>query len=372
MTIDRFKPTLENDGGTGGSGLTLTQVPGASELTQRNISGLPRIEAPNLQVYRPDFSGLEQSFNQIMQSYEQFRGAAQSQFDTQRAGLDTSLEQSMRNIQQAKEKTTQQFGKSRAQLAEDVFAVNRQTQAQMSARGLGGSGIEAMANIQNRMAAGESISEMANDYFDAQTQLVQAEEDTRTNYNNSLMALNSSLQSAMAQIMSQEASSRMDYTQMVEGLKRQVIADTNSANEAMAQWRMAQSQLEQGAQITNTMVSMALSSPDLTDEDKISALMDMRMTRPEAVKALNAWKSQSESSLYAQIQKEIDNRWALSGSSQASINKYISDLVNSGVPVDVNRLRLSKPVQPKEPKQPRQQTNTGVPTSAPGVYRGFE
>lgn len=356
-----------------GSAKPQIKLPTAEELTQQNISRLNIPASPSLQVYKPDFSGLEGSFNQILQSYDQFRTATQSQFDVQKAGLDTSLEQSMRNIEQAKEKTTQQFGKSRAQLAEDVFSLGRQTQAQMSARGLAGSGVEALANIQNRMAAGEAISGMANEFFEAQTQLVQAEEDTRTNYNNTLMALNSSLQSAMAQIMSQEASSRMDYTQMVENLKRQVIMDTNSVNQAMSEWNMARAELEQGARIFETTIQAVLGDETLSDNDKLAALRDFGYTDAQARQAIQQASTSSDAMLYDSIQRSIYNKWTEPGASKRTVENYVKGLIQQGISLDWNRLDLERPASPAAAKAPRAQSLSSQiqSTIAPEEYSGW-
>ncbi len=324
------------------------------------------IQAPNLQVYRPDYSALESSFNQILQSYQGFRDATQAQHDAQKSSLDSSLEQSVRNIGQAKETTTEQFGKARNQLSTDLFEVGRSTQAQMSARGLAGSGIEAMANIQNRMAAGESLSDMSNDFFDAQTQLVQAEEDARTNYNNNLQSLSASLQGAMAQIMSQEASSRMDYTQMVENLKRQVVMDTNAVNESMAQWNEAQRQLSEGTQITNTMVRQVVGDSSLLDEDKIAALTDFGYSRSEAESLISKSNLSASQRLQADVQQQINNIWANNGTAE-DVQAYISQLLAQGVPVEVDKLAKEKPTSPQAIQRYANTTSWNKPISNVGI-----
>jgi hypothetical protein len=356
---NKFSPTIMSDQGS----VLQPRDPNTLNNDNKAKTTQPTIQAPNLQVYKPDYSALENSFNQILQSYQGFREATQAQHDAQKASLDTSLEQSVRNIGQAKEKTTEQFGKARNQLSTDLFEVGRNTQAQMSARGLAGSGIEAMANIQNRMAAGESLSGMANEFFDAQTQLVQAEEDTRANYNNNLQALGASLQGAMAQIMSQEASSRMDYTQMVEGLKRQVIMDTNSVNESMAQWREAQRQLEEGSQITNTMIQQVLANSSLTDADKMATLKDFGYSDSEAQVMVLRDKDASKQTLFTNVQKIIGNIWANPYASDAekkqSVASVINELALSGADIDINRLDTDKPSTKKTTTATTPKTSAG-------------
>lgn len=317
--------------------------PSLDEINKRNlktntsISGSASI--PQLSVYQPDFGALEASMNQILGSYDQFRQATQGQHDAAKAGLDLSLEQSMRNISEARGENKEAFAKSRQQLSEDVYSANRQTQAQMSSRGLAGSGIEAMANLQTRMQAGEAVSDMANEFFDAQTKLVQAETDTRKQYDVSLQNLNSSLQGAMAQIMSQEASTRMDYAQMVDNLKRQVIMDTNAAKQAQYEWQMANQQLQEASKITSTMVQQVLEG-GTSDDFKIAALKDFGYSETEAKTAVAQYKVASKTSETQALQKQIDNLIAL-GSSEKDIQAQIAGMIQQGYDVDLSKLNLN-------------------------------
>lgn len=285
-------------------------VPGGAELTALNQKQLGTVAMPNLSVYTPDYGALESSFQDILKSYEGYKQAAQGQYGAQKASLDTNLQQQMQSIGTAKTENKQAFSKGQAQLAQDVFMTNRATQAAASARGLTGSGVEALANIQNRMAAGEKISDMANQYFDAQTQLVQTEQATRQNYDNSLQNLNSSLQSAMAQIMSQEASSKMDYTQTVENLKRQVLADTNAMKQAQYEWQVANEQAKQAATITDSMIQQFLGS-GASVQQRVADLMTLGMTASQANQAVTNYDTQAtataSTTMYGGLQQEVDN-----------------------------------------------------------------
>jgi len=289
---------------------TFAGIPSLPQINAQNQQSISSIGMPNLSVYTPDYGALEKSFQDILSSYEGYKSAAQAQYGAQKGSLDTNLEQQMQSIGTAKGENKQAFAEGRGQLAEDVFMLNRQTQATASARGLGGSGVEAMANIQNRMAAGESMSNMANEYFDAQTQLVEAEQATRQNYDNSLQNLNASLQSTMAQIMSQEASSKMDYTQTIDNLKRQVVADTNAMKQAQYEWQVANEQALQGAKILETDIQRMLASGESV-AIRVSNLIDAGYTPANAnAKVLqfdNTQKTTADRQLYTGLQSQIDN-----------------------------------------------------------------
>lgn len=318
-----------------------TKTPTVDTINNRNktTSGKTKLSgAPRIQVYQPDFGGLEKSFQDIMNSYGEFRNATRAQFDANKAGLDLNLQQSVENIGEAKEDTKTAFAKSRQQLSEDVYSANRQTTAQMSARGLSGSGVEALANLQTRMQAGEATSDLANEFFDAQEGLAKAEVQTREQYNVSLQSLNASLQGAMAQIMSQEASTRMDYTQMVDNLKRQVVQDANAVRMAQAEWNRAQAQLEEGSTITNTMVQQVLHA-DTPDDFKVANLIDFGYSPTEANAMVRQYKSTAGTGTQA-LQSQINNLLNL-GYGEDELKQLVAQQVLSGADIDVASLNFS-------------------------------
>lgn len=291
---------------------TPVKIPTAAQLTDKNIAGLTTgsgsLKMPKLSVYTPDYAGLQASFNQLMSGYDQLGQAAQASAEAQKSALQSSLEQQMKSIDTTRTENRQTAAENRAQIQSDAYMQQRATSRAASARGLGGSGVEALAQIQNRMATGEAISNMSNEYFDAQQQLVEAEAAARTNFDNANQQLSASLQSTMAQIMSQKASTSMDYQQTIDTLKRQVIADQNAVAQAQYEWQYAQQQLEQGAQITDSMIYDGLQQRVGDLGSQIAFLTTLGMTPREAnLKALQ-FNNQQASQSQTQIQNYIDAR----------------------------------------------------------------
>lgn len=91
-------PTMMEDR-AGTKPITLDTINNRNLKTNTSVSGSASM--PQLSVYKPDFGALEQSMQQILGSYDQFRQATQGQYDANKAGLDLSLEQSMRKIGRA-------------------------------------------------------------------------------------------------------------------------------------------------------------------------------------------------------------------------------------------------------------------------------
>lgn len=347
-------------------------IPSVNELNKKNTSttnGSGSFNIPSLQVYQPDYGALQSSLNDILKSFDMYKQSAQSSFDAGKSGLDLNLEQSLRSIGDTRESNKEEFTKGRQQVSEDIYSATRANQAQMSARGLAGSGIEAMANLQTRMQAGETVSDMAGEFFDAQGKLVQAEVDAREQYNVQLQNLNSSLQSAMAQIMNQEASTKMGYTQMVENLKRQVVMDTNAVRESQSNWQMTKSQLDQAGQITNSMVQQTLES-DTSDEFKLSALKDFGYTDSQARAmvaqqsvATNANTKKAQGQQLATIQNQINALVNQSGYSEAEIEQYIAQLITNGVDVDWTKLNTTGGELTTKPKTSLNSNSVGKNTT---------
>ncbi len=331
-------------------------IKGINEGNQVTTS-LPKM--PSLAVYKPDYGKLESSFNAIRESFNQWQQSAESQYGADKAKIETGLEQTMRGITSAKEDVGEAFGKGRQQISEDVFRTNRQTQQALSARGLTGSGVEALANIQNRMSAGEQISTLANDYNDAQTKLVETERVARENYANNLMQLNASLQQTMATIANAKASNELDYMQQVEAMKQSAIASANQAKQAQYEWQMAQEELKRGSQITNSMVAMTLNSA-VTDREKISALLDMGFSADEARMALEEHNTAFAQDLQKNIQQQVYNMFA-TGSSSADVKSYLSQLSLDYPDFDFTKIKVEK-----SPTKATTTTSTKTSSSATG------
>ena len=340
MTYRLTPPTMLDDAGGAGPAKPKSLeeiIKGINEGAQATTS-LPKM--PSLAVYKPDYGKLESSFNAIRDSFNQWQQSAESQYGADKAKIDTGLEQTMRSLGTAKEEVGEAFGKGRQQISEDVFMTNRQTQQAMSARGLSGSGVEALANIQNRMSAGEQISNLANDYNDAQVQLVETERVARENYANNLMQLNASLQQTMATIANAKASNELEYINQVEAMKQSAIASANQAKQAQYEWDMARQQLEQAGQITNSMVAMTLNSA-VTDKEKLSALLDMGFSADEARSALEQHNMQFAQDLQKNIQQQVYNMFA-TGSSTADIKAYLSQLSLDYPEFDFTKIKVEK------------------------------
>ena len=326
--------------------------------------GAPALNLPSsnqqFQVFTPDYDALDQSFQGILDSYGAYRDALGSQAETGREDLRNQLDYLLGNIEDARGKNRQALDKSRATISEDAFMRERNLQAQMSSRGLTGSGLEQLGGIQERMQTGKNVSDVANAYYESETELIKQIEQGQKNYNTALQTLNNSLQSALAQLLSQESSSRMDYTQMRQNLERQVIQDANQALQAqrdyemqVQQLQMQRSQMAQSAKMANLQYQMMLEEYEaskqpgqptpadiqdilhspMTDTQKKAYLQTIGLDASDANMWLDTYKYQQTQTQAGQI---AGMRQA--GVPESEIQAYIQNLAMGGANIDYGTL----------------------------------
>lgn len=351
--LDERETRIED--GTGGApGINVGRTNNQAPVVQPPANQMPLMGSGGgsgaFQVYTPDYSALEANFNAILQNYADYRDVLNDQYTTGKTGLQQGLENTMEDIGESREASKEALGESRSVIAEDAFNRERALQAQMSARGLSGSGIEQLGGIQNRMATGKAVSETANDFYDTQEALSKQMERSQEAYNTSLQQLDNSLQMALTQIMSQENASRSDYTQMIQNLERQVIADSNAALQAQREWQMSVNSYNAQAkaynesqtatpsnyevqQILNSGQPFAVIQGALKDMGYDDATINTMYNQ-----AKSAGTSEASNAQISAVQAQINNM-ASAGYSTKKINDWIkANVVDAGLQVDVKKL----------------------------------
>lgn len=158
-------------------------------------------------AYRPDTSGVIAAFNK---EADALRANAKSQYDTTRKDLLDKFERFKVANEKSRNNQKQSYltNQSAIELAKEQ--ADRQSRISNSARGLGGSGLQNIAEIQNELGVQGDISKLAgeNQYVmdDLTTQLKNEQEDTnkgianaKTIYDNSLRSIASDLANKIAQ-----------------------------------------------------------------------------------------------------------------------------------------------------------------------------
>lgn len=151
----------------------------------------------------------------ILAAYEQGaqakRDIAKQNYETRRSDLLTSLKRFQE--QNAKDVSNQQkaYLSNQASLESAIAQADRQNRISAAARGLGGSGLQQLAQLQNLLSQGQTISDMASENQEVmdnlRTLLANRQEDTDTaianalaDYNNNLTTIESDLAANKANI----------------------------------------------------------------------------------------------------------------------------------------------------------------------------
>lgn len=137
---------------------------------------------------------LEDTINTLKTSNEQSRN-----------DLLTSLKRFQESNAENMRMQQQDFNASRASLEDDAFMRQRSTLANAASRGLGGSGLQQLAQLQNRIAAGRDVSSLAQKNQTAQDALRKALTQQQQDYDTKVSNLETNLQNAIIQAQNDTA-----------------------------------------------------------------------------------------------------------------------------------------------------------------------
>ena len=161
-----------------------------------------------------DISGLLRAYQAQADSD---KASAKQLYDTTRSDLLTSLKRFQ--DQNAKDVENQQraFLSNQAALESARAQADRQNRIASSARGLGGSGLQQLAQLQNLMTQGQDISDLATDNSQKMNTLREAlqqmQTDTDTKLNTALTTYNNALKSIDAALAKSKAEAEMQKAQ---------------------------------------------------------------------------------------------------------------------------------------------------------------
>lgn len=114
-----------------------------------------------------------------------------------RNDLLTSLKRFQESNAENMRMQQQDFNASRASLEDESFMRQRNTLANAASRGLGGSGLQQLAQLQNRMVAGKDISALAQKNQTTQDNLRRALTQQQEDYDTKVSNLNTNLERAI-------------------------------------------------------------------------------------------------------------------------------------------------------------------------------
>jgi hypothetical protein len=262
----------------------------------------------------------------------------------------------LENLEAAKALADERFGiaADRAQrgfregqqtLAEQAFLGERAQQQSLVERGLGGSGLAQLGTLQQRIAQGDSVSNMYRDYLDTVQNLGIAEAESELNFATAIQQLNQATEMEILQEKQRLDAMTMQYTQW----KGSTIEQLSQAarNNRVQDFQLALQDWESGLQVSAML-----------DQER----RDSAQTQMELVREANA-------ALIAQIQanpnikdSEKERQIAEIQRNQAlEINRIASSIGLSQADLVSNILNAS----------PTPEAQGGVFTNEQGQFRGL-
>ena len=155
-----------------------------------------------------DLQPMKDAYNKAAASQ---RADVETSIANSKSALLDSLKRFQEDTDKARKQQTASYNSARADLEESNFMNNRSAIQSAAARGLGGSGLQQLAQLQNQISAGKETSNLANANISAQNDLAEAlqrqEQDTtkgvqqlETTRQNQLNEIDANLASNLAQL----------------------------------------------------------------------------------------------------------------------------------------------------------------------------
>lgn len=281
-------PTLQefvasSSGGGGMSSSYLSSIIGAYEQGAEADRNLAQ------QVYDTTIRNINTKLNRATDTYNRGVADVNTSYDTTRSDLLTSLKRFQDDNARSVENQKRAYLGEQAALESARAQADRQTRIDAAARGLGGSGLQQLAQLQNLISQGQDISNLALSnqgiMEDLRTDLADYTEDVNTDLANAAKAKETALNNlltTLAYAREDAATGETDALTTLQNTLSKINADLAqnkaSANYSYAQSRAAASQANQRLVTyltgTQTAVENNIKALDSMDKSELKTLAE--------------------------------------------------------------------------------------------------
>ena len=285
---------------------------------------------------RIDLTDILASYEQGAKAQEQ---AVRDSGASQRQSLLDSLKRFQEETAEARNQQRRSYNSSRADLEGQAFMANRQAAQNAAARGLGGSGLQQLAQLQNLINQSAAADKLAQSNTDVLKQLATAAKNKEEDTNTSLLNLDKDIENKLATIAANNAQARanLQYQEDVryEQARQQAeqfAAQLAASNAAAAN---AAKQAEKEASLADAMYNNALSgaiSDARTAFNNVDDLDDLKTLYSSSLANLNSIAGQTTLSPEAiaayrnQLENDYNNRYLALNTKDDSIT--LGNLIN--------------------------------------------
>lgn len=226
------------------------------------------------------------------------KNTLQTTANQQRSDLLNSIKRFQEQTARSQEIQRDAFNSSRADLEEAAFQADRANRISAAARGIGGSGLQQLSQLQTLMEQNSSISDLAKENTNVQTELArnlaEYEEDTNTSIQNLMANLANSLSEIDASLGDQIANLRYQEETRYETARQAAMENAmnraqsqrsyensvrNSYNQALLDYELglreqAEQEANYGDLVKNLQSDFSAQIADITDTDTLSSMRD--------------------------------------------------------------------------------------------------
>lgn len=167
-------------------------------------------------------------------SFEKQRSAAKGQYNADLGSLTSEYNNLKNDISKTKQESRQDFSSARSTIAENAFDKARSNYNNLASRNLINSGLVDLGKVGERMETGRQVSDVANKYYRALSDLVTQENQAGTNYTQGRSKLGANLNSMLANVGSSEYQAKANYNQGIASLAMQIQSQMDQQAAAAA------------------------------------------------------------------------------------------------------------------------------------------
>lgn len=252
---------------------------------------------------------LTDMLNTLRQSAEAQKETIKGSYGNQRQALLDSLKRYQEDIATARKQQTNAFNSNRADLEAQAYMANRAALQNAASRGLGGSGLQQLAQLQSQIEAGSATSKLANANQEAQDKLTQ-----------DLANKNEDITKSVQNLLSEEADKVNEIEANVANAQEQL-----KYNEAVR----FQNALQQ-AQATNaSLAASAAANANTSDLEAQTYRNALDSVVSDAINSFEGLNSKNLKAAYTTALNNLNNVAGQTYLGNDEINAYRKQLLNA-------------------------------------------
>lgn len=234
-----------------------------------------------------------------------------------RNDLLTSLKRFQEANAESMRTQQQDYNSARSTLEDESFMNQRGTVANAAARGLGGSGLQQLAQLQNRLAAGKNVSALAQKNQTAQDALRRALAQEQEDYDTKVSNLNKNLEQAIINAQNQTAAK----------INEANSATTNIINELIYNEQVRQANARASASNAAANLEAQIAALQGDYDSRIGSLKSFENSVEQQLKNASS-KKEAKQILNDSLASLFQTDYGLSSSYKDLANQRLNNLYN--------------------------------------------